>query len=302
MSRFVRRDSGRPITAAGSGGNDSDSGSASGVVMDAADAAAETSSSSDLRLDCESLPLRGATPGQVTTVLNHGTLPYVAIVEITHGSDTQEQEKEQVSTHAHQGGGGIGGEVVLVGVIGRADLHTLAAQQQHAPLPRQQQAAASTGDGPSSFNDVEVGDQCAEEEQDGGDAAAIAGGDAEGRAGEGRPLLSLGLDGMSRRRAGRQARGWETTAAAAAATAILIGGDNEDDDGGGGGGGGGTIAAERLQQLMQRSALHSVASHTSVGQLQLYFSRLGIELAYVVSAGVLEGVVTSQQVALQPPD
>ena len=176
MSRFVRRDSGRPITAAGSGGNDSDSGSASGVVMDAAaDAAAETSSS-DLRLDCESLPLRGATPAQVTTVLNHGTLPYVAIVEITHGSDTQEQEKEQVSTHAHQGGGGIGGEVVLVGVIGRADLHTLAAQQQHAPLPRQQQAAASTGDGPSSFNDVEVGDQCAEEEQDGGDAAAIAGG------------------------------------------------------------------------------------------------------------------------------
>jgi hypothetical protein len=147
-----------------------------------------------------------------------------------------------------------------------------------------------------------VGDQCTEEEQEGGDAAAAIAGDAEGRAGEGRPLLSLGLDGMSRRRAGRQARGWETTAAAAAATAILIGGDNEDDDGGGGGGGGGTIAAERLQQLMQRSALHSVASHTSVGQLQLYFSRLGIELAYVVSAGVLEGVVTSQQVALQPPD
>lgn len=60
-------------------------------------------------------------------------------------------------------------------------------------------------------------------------------------------------------------------------------------------------ASNRLRQLMQGTTLHSVATHTSVGQLQLYFSRLGVDLAYVVSAGVLKGVVRSQQVALQPP-
>ena len=67
--------------------------------------------------------------------------------------------------------------------------------------------------------------------------------------------------------------------------------------GGGNGGGGG-----RVRQLLQGTPLHSVASHTSVGQLQLYFSRLGVELAYVVGSGQLQGVITSQQVALQPPD
>lgn len=69
---------------------------------------------------------------------------------------------------------------------------------------------------------------------------------------------------------------------------------------GAGGGSGGGVG--RVRQLLQGTALHSVASHTSVGQLQLYFSRLGVELAYVVSSGQLRGVITSQQVALQPPD
>ena len=60
-------------------------------------------------------------------------------------------------------------------------------------------------------------------------------------------------------------------------------------------------ASGRLRQLIQATSVHSVAMHTSVGQLQLYFSRLGVELAYVVSAGALQGVVSSQQVAVQPP-
>ena len=56
-----------------------------------------------------------------------------------------------------------------------------------------------------------------------------------------------------------------------------------------------------VSQLLRGTALHSVAAHTDVGGVQVYFSRLGVEMAYVVGEGALLGVLTSQQIATPPP-
>ena len=56
-----------------------------------------------------------------------------------------------------------------------------------------------------------------------------------------------------------------------------------------------------VSQLLRGTALHSVAAHTDVGGVQVYFSRLGVEMAYVVGDGALLGVLTSQQIATPPP-
>ena len=226
MSRFVQLDEtgGRAVRSL-------PGAAAGGVKLSGGD---DGGGGSDLRLDYESLPLH-PTASQVATVRKHGTLPFVAIVDIEESA--AELQGSGIEAGRPQRSRPRDAKVVLVGVISRDDLDDCVV------------------DGGADSEDCEQPSPCAQQ--------------YEGRQGDGQ---SEDEDSLL----------------------LALGGSHREDSGV-------AKASGRLRQLIQATSVHSVAMHTSVGQLQLYFSRLGVELAYVVSAGALQWVVSSQQVAVQPP-
>ncbi len=244
MSRFVRLDEieqQENHSASSNGGGGSGGGEADG----SRDKSSTNGRSNDLVLDYETLPLR-PTSSQVADVRKHGTLPFVAIVDVEESTAEVQHIGSEGDTVDSRNGARRrlwnrprGGKVVLVGVISRGDLDDSLAPDASSEV---------------DVEDLEQLSPCLERHQ----GQQID----DNSEGEDSSLLTLG------------------------------GGQWRDDYI--------AKAGERLRQLMQATTVHTVAMHTSVGQLQLHFSRLGVELAYVVSAGALEGVVSSQQVALQP--